>query len=78
MPIFEYRCDDCGNKFEKLVRRSAEADGAECPSCGRDHVTTQVSSFAARTHAGKDGVGKDSMPACPSGMCATPGLCGRN
>ena len=25
MPIFEYLCDDCGNKFEKLVRRSAEA-----------------------------------------------------
>jgi putative FmdB family regulatory protein len=46
MPIFEYLCDDCGNKFEKLVRRSAEADGVECPSCGHDHVTTQVSSLA--------------------------------
>ncbi len=74
MPIFEYLCDDCGNKFEKLVRRSAEAAGAECPSCGRDHVTTQVSSFAARTNGGA----KDSMPSCPFGMCATPGLCGRN
>ena len=74
MPIFEYLCDDCGSKFEKLVRRSAEADGVECPSCGRDHVTTQVSSFAARTSASA----QDSMPSCPSGMCATPGLCGRN
>jgi len=74
MPIFEYRCDDCGNKFEKLVRRNAEADGAECPSCGRDHVTTQVSSFTARTN----GIAKDVLPACASGMCATPGLCGRN
>ena len=74
MPIFEYLCDDCGNKFEKLVRRAAEAARAECPSCGRDHVTTQVSSFAARTN----GSTKDSMPECPSGMCATPGLCGRN
>ena len=52
MPIFEYLCDDCGNKFEKLVRRAAEAARAECPSCGRDHVTTQVSSFAARTSGG--------------------------
>lgn len=74
MPIFEYLCDECGNKFEKLVRRSAETDGIECPSCGRDHVTTQVSSFAARTN----GMSKDAAPACPSGMCATPGLCGRN
>jgi len=74
MPIFEYRCDDCGNKFEKLVRRSAEADGAACPSCGCDHVTTQVSSFAARTN----GIGKDAAPTCAPGMCASPEWCGRN
>jgi len=74
MPIFEYRCDDCGNKFEKLVRSSAQEAAAECPSCGRDHVTTQVSSFAARSH----GIRQDSAPACGSGMCATPEWCGRN
>jgi len=74
MPNFEYLCDDCGTKFEKLVRRSEEANGTECPSCGDNHVTTQISSFAARTN----GRAKESMPSCPSGMCATPGLCGRN
>ena len=73
MPIFEYRCDDCGNKFEKLVRASAR-EGAECPSCGHDRVTTQVSSFAARTN----GIAQDSAPSCASGMCAAPGMCGRN
>ncbi len=25
MPIFEYLCDGCGTKFEKLVRRSEDA-----------------------------------------------------
>ena len=74
MPIFEYQCDDCGTKFEKLMRRVAEPDGVDCPSCGHGHVTTQVSSFAART----TGMSKDAAPSCPSGMCATPGLCGRN
>ena len=78
MPIFEYQCDDCGNKFEKLVRRSAELNSAECPSCGHSHVTTQVSTFAARTNVNNGGISKDSMPGCPSGMCATPDLCGRN
>jgi len=73
MPIFEYRCDDCGSKFEKLVRSSAP-EAAECPSCGHDHVTTQVSSFAARTN----GIAKDSAPSCASGMCAIPDWCGRN
>ena len=27
MPIFEYRCQDCGTRFEKLVRGSTERDG---------------------------------------------------
>ncbi len=73
MPIFEYLCDDCGTKFEKLVRRS-DAAVVACPSCGHDHVTTQFSSFAPRAN----GMSKDAAPSCPSGMCATPGLCGRN
>jgi len=76
MPIFEYICDDCGAKFEKLVRRSE--DGVACPSCGRSHLTTTLSTFAA--HSGKAN-GKSStsdFPSCPGGMCRTPDLCGRN
>ena len=34
MPIYEYKCEDCGTKFEKLVRRSTEMAEVECPSCG--------------------------------------------
>ena len=74
MPIFEYQCDDCGTKFEKLVRRAAESAAVDCPSCGQTHVTTQVSSFAARAN----GPNQDAMPSCPAGMCGNPGFCGRN
>jgi putative FmdB family regulatory protein len=67
MPIFEYACDDCGAKFEQLVRRSAEADAVRCPGCGQDHLTTQYSTFAARA-----GTAKSAAPAeCGSGMCGT-------
>jgi putative FmdB family regulatory protein len=73
MPIFEYLCDDCGTKFEKLVRRAD--DHVLCPSCGESHLTTQFSTFAARAN----GAAKEaSMPSCPGGMCRTPDLCGRN
>jgi putative FmdB family regulatory protein len=73
MPIFEYLCDGCGTKFEKLVRRSEDA--TLCPSCGDTHVTTQYSTFAARAN----GAAKEpSMGSCPSGMCQNPGFCGRN
>ena len=44
MPIYEYRCEDCGTKFEKLVRRSAGRAGdrmpvlrAEAPEAGAFH-----------------------------------------
>ena len=72
MPIFEYLCDDCGTKFEKLVRRD---DPVLCPSCGQNHLTTQFSTFAARAN-GKSA--EAAMPSCPGGMCRTPDLCGRN
>jgi putative FmdB family regulatory protein len=73
MPIFEYVCEDCGNKFEKLVRGSQNVN---CPSCGQDHLEQQFSTFAARADGASHSVAE--MPSCPSGMCGTPGLCGRN
>jgi putative FmdB family regulatory protein len=72
MPIYEYRCEDCGTKFEKLIRRSS--DQPECPSCGQQHLAQEHSTFAA--HAG--GSKSAEMPACPSGRCSNPGMCGMN
>jgi putative FmdB family regulatory protein len=74
MPIYEYKCQDCGNRFEKLVRRSADADALVCPSCGEKHLTQELSTFAA--HAG--GSKPAEMPVCPSGRCSNPGMCGMN
>lgn len=33
MPIFEYRCADCGRKFSALVGMTAEPDDSRCPHC---------------------------------------------
>ncbi|MBV9155409.1 MAG: zinc ribbon domain-containing protein [Acidobacteriaceae bacterium] len=80
MPIFEYSCDDCGTKFEKLVRRSHEADAVRCPSCGENHLTTEYSTFAARSAASKQTSGAYEgcgSGACGAGMCQG-GMCGMN
>ena len=77
MPIFEYLCDDCGTKFEKLVRNGASKD-VPCPSCGQSHVTTQFSTFSAHARSSSHGSSSEAMPSCASGMCQTPDLCGRN
>lgn len=76
MPIFEYRCEDCGSQFEKLVRHTSDAVELRCPSCGKDHLAQQLSTFAAHSGSGK--TSGDSMPACPSGTCCSPGFCGLN
>ena len=76
MPIYEYICDDCGTKFEKLVRRNQDA--IACPSCGESHLKTALSIFAAHSSNGKAQASSAQFPSCAGGMCQTPDLCGRN
>jgi len=45
MPIYEYRCRDCGEQFEKLVL-SSRADQVECENCGSSETEKLISSFA--------------------------------
>jgi putative FmdB family regulatory protein len=79
MPIFEYACDDCGTKFEKLLRRATEANDVRCPSCGHDHLTTQYSTFSAQT---KSAAASGTPQNCGAGMCGSgpcqSGMCGMN
>lgn len=75
MPIFEYSCESCGTRFEKLLRRPTETDGLECPSCGDHHLRQELSTFAAHNGGSKE---QAAPGGCPAGMCRTPGLCGRN
>ena len=41
MPIFEYRCQVCNDRFEELMRRS-DPDPV-CPACGDDDVRRLIS-----------------------------------
>lgn len=75
MPIYEYKCDSCGNKFEKLVRRSEDFANLACPACGQNHLSQEYSTFAARANGSP---APSEAPMCPGGMCGNPGMCGRN
>ena len=74
MPIFEYLCDDCGTKFEKLVR-GGPSGSVLCPSCGQDHLQQQFSTFAAPA---SNAVQDTPVGGCGPGMCRMPEICGRN
>jgi putative FmdB family regulatory protein len=52
MPLYEYRCEDCGQAFEQL-RRMQDADrGLVCPKCRSDRVERLMSTFASRMGSG--------------------------
>ena len=74
MPIYEYRCEDCGTKFEKLIRRASDVPELACPSCGQQHLRQELSTFAAPSSAGKS----TAPRMCPSGGPCNPGMCGMN
>ncbi len=64
MPIFEYLCQECGHRFEKIVQGMMQP---ECPSCKATRLEKQISGFAM----GSTGVpGTSASGAC--GSCGDP------
>jgi putative FmdB family regulatory protein len=46
MPMFEYVCRACGERFEELRSAKDEGPGPLCPECGSEKVVKLVSAFA--------------------------------
>lgn len=46
MPLFEYRCKECGRRFALLVGMTAEKAKLECPACGSRKATKLISRIA--------------------------------
>jgi putative FmdB family regulatory protein len=45
MPLYEYQCDACGHRFEK-IQKFSDSPIDECPKCGAKSVHKLVSSPA--------------------------------
>ena len=43
MPIYEFKCEDCGKEFEKFVVSFSQIDSVKCPECGSGNVKKKVS-----------------------------------
>lgn len=48
MPLYEYRCETCGQTFEKMVAFSQANGSPECPHCHGSQTRKQISTFATR------------------------------
>ena len=51
MPIYEYRCAECGHELEKLQKIS-DPPLAECPACGKPALEKLVSAPGFRLKGG--------------------------
>jgi putative FmdB family regulatory protein len=63
MPLYEYRCSACGQRFEVLQRMGEGAEGVDCPRCGERAAEKLLSTFAASTAS----AGSAAGPACGGG-----------
>src|SRR5919206_379977 len=45
MPLYEYKCDNCGQRFE-LIQKFSDPPAETCPKCGSGPVHKQMSSPA--------------------------------
>ena len=77
MPIYEYRCKECGGSFEALLHR-LDGEIIKCPSCGSEDVEKMFSSYAIMMGASTTGTtccGRTER--CEAPPCSTGDICHR-
>jgi putative FmdB family regulatory protein len=52
MPIYEFECPHCRERFEALSRMGEDGSTLECPRCGATGMEKVWSTFAAATGGG--------------------------
>jgi len=52
MPIYEFKCKDCGSEFEYLCFNSRDEENAECPKCGSKETVKLLSTFSSVSSGG--------------------------
>jgi len=63
MPIYEYQCDKCGERFEVFVRSSKDQNKVVCSACKSTKVHKALSLFGL----GGGSAGKSSAASCGPG-----------
>jgi len=81
MPIYEYRCENCGKITEFLVMRSSDAETVICKYCGSKKLKKLISKPAAVIMGNSRSPGSTCCgrtERCDSPPCSNGGDCKRN
>jgi putative FmdB family regulatory protein len=52
MPVYEYRCEECDERFELFVRSMTKQNTFTCPECGSQRIRKNVSLFGIASTGG--------------------------
>ena len=62
MPIYEYECRKCCERFEVLQKASDTNEGLTCPTCKADKPERVLSAFCSTTSKGSSKGASHSSP----------------
>ena len=66
MPLYEYKCKECGQQFESYRRLSDAGKEETCPACGGRAEKMGISLFTAKGSPSSGG------PSCGGGSHRSP------
>lgn len=78
MPVYEYKCQECGRVFELLVHSFRGGENLKCPGCGSYKLDRMLSAPSLLKHRNTPGAtccGRTER--CESPPCSTEDRCHR-
>jgi putative FmdB family regulatory protein len=64
MPVYDYKCESCGNRFDELVSFSKSDSEIICPNCKKKNSKRMLSAPSISTN---------EHSAAPANSCGAPG-----
>lgn len=68
MPVYEFLCRDCDNRYDDLVGMNESLDDQQCPGCTSADVVKLYSPFRAKVSSGGTTVQIDGCLPGPAGQ----------
>lgn len=66
MPLYEYECEECGERFETLVSAGRKDETKACPGCGSRETARVPSTFSVGS---AKAASESCSTCCPGGTC---------
>lgn len=78
MPIYDYRCSDCGKTYDVFHKVREVKEDIICPECNStEHVRLISAPSISMKGSSSSSSFSDQMPSCADGSCCG-GSCGLN